>query len=390
MQDPASIASLAIFGVLSIVAFLFLLFFAVPLTAAVIASISPSASIINSALYIGNVWHTRLHPRKHAFTYPIFMFALDLEELDAFQQTIWPLSIWVAKFRETDHLKNEEGLRKPNGGRSGTSQTNGNDAKGLRDSDCNSIVNRVFRLVAQRTSNKFKPNLERHRVMILTHLCYYGYNFNPVSFYYVIDKKSDEIVAVIGEVSNTPWTEMHCYVLHPDSVDKVETKTKSDNHGQVLSRKVAYSFPKEFHVSPFMEMDYWYDWSFFGVPGTPRAVTDNAVVSSEKGNTSPMPITVINTLRRRGNDRIDFTAKLVMESHPITPFQIAWQMIRLPVFCMIIQIWIHYQAALLFLKGIVYIPHPEESETTASRIIATVMVPFFAIRDLVNPKCKTA
>ena len=157
------------------------------------------------------------------------------------------------------------------------------------------------------------------------------------------------------------------------------TKTESTE----LFTKVAYSFPKEFHVSPFMEMDYWYDWTFVGVPVAPVAAGDGATTSSN-------PITVVNTLRKRGNDRIDFTAKLIMESHSIAPFQIFWQMIKLPVFCMIIQIWIHYQAALLFMKGVVYIPHPEESETTASRIIATIMIPFFKIRDFLNPKSKTA
>mmetsp|Transcript_733 Transcript_733/g.1628 ORF Transcript_733/g.1628 Transcript_733/m.1628 type:complete len:80 (-) Transcript_733:497-736(-) len=79
-----------------------------------------------------------------------------------------------------------------------------------------------------------------------------------------------------------------------------------------------------------------------------------------------------------------------MDSNPITPFGILLQVIKLPFFCAIIQVWIHYQAALLFLKGIVYIPHPEGSETTASKVIATIMVPFFAIRDFVNPKCKIA
>ncbi len=312
------------------------------------------------------------------------MFALDLEELNSFEQAIWPLSIWVAKFRDTDHLKNGEGLEQCSGGHSQSTEAIG---KVYRDSDCDPIVEKVLRLVAQKTNNKFKPSRESHRVMILTHLCYYGYNFNPVSFYYVVDKKSNEIEAVVGEVSNTPWTEMYCYVLHPESIDNVTTKSESSE----LFTKIAYSFPKEFHVSPFMEMDYWYDWTFLGVPGAPRSLSDNdAMARSEKSNPSSMPITVINTLRRRGNDRIDFTAKLVMESYSIKPLQIAWQMIRLPVFCMIIQIWIHYQAALLFLKGIVYIPHPEESETTASRIIATIMVPFFAIRDLVNPKSKTA
>ena len=317
------------------------------------------------------------------------MFALDLEELDAFQHTIWPLSVWVANFREIDHLKNGEGLQQPSGGDDLSSQTEENGDSKNRDGGCNSIGNRILRLVSQKTNSKFKPNLENHRVMILTHLCYYGYNFNPVSFYYVIDKKENEIAAVVGEVSNTPWTEMYCYVLHPDSIDNV--KTQSNNDARALLRKTEYSFPKTFHVSPFMEMDYWYDWSFIGVPGAPRAAGDSAaVLPYDKSITSSMPITVINTLRRRGNDRIEFTAKLVMESNSITPFQIVWQMLKLPVFCMVIQIWIHYQAALLFLKGVVYIPHPQAKETTASLVIANIMVPFFAIRDYVNPKSKDA
>ena len=48
---------------------------------------------------------------------------------------------------------------------------------------------------------------------------------------------------------------------------------------------------------------------------------------------------------------------------------------------MIIQIWIHYEALWLFVKGVTFIPHPDASETTASRIIATIMTPFFAIQE---------
>jgi DUF1365 family protein len=200
-------------------------------------------------------------------------------------------------------------------------------------------------------------------------LSYYGYNFNPVSFYYIVCKKTNQLTALVGEVSNTPWTEMYCYVLHPDSVDQVQTKIKEIGQRQQYN----YSFPKTFHVSPFMEMDYWYDWAFVGIPSSPES-----------------SLTVINTLRRRSNDQIAFTAKLLMEAQDITPFAVAWQMIRFPVFCMIIQFWIHYQAFWLFLKGIVYVPHPDESETTVSKIIATIMTPVFAIRDRISSKSKTA
>ncbi|OEU19440.1 DUF1365-domain-containing protein [Fragilariopsis cylindrus CCMP1102] len=325
--------------------------------------------MINSALYTGRVWHTRLHPKKHAFTYPIFMFALDLEELAEFRNTLWPLSTWLVKFRETDHLKNGEGIM-------------GNNNQDRSRSPPQSHENKTNYSIAEKTNSKFQPTLQTHRVMILTHLCYYGYNFNPVSFYYIIDKKSknnNDIAAIVGEVSNTPWLQQYCYVLHPDSIDKVKTNIQHDDDNddddddEQMKKKVEYSFPKAFHVSPFMEMDYFYDWSFIGIPGA-----------------SSKSVTVVNTLRRRNNNRIEFTAKLIMESNPITPFRVAKQMIIFPVYCMIIQIWIHYQAILLFLKGVVYIPHPLGSETAASAIIAKIMIPFFVIQDYFKPKTKSA
>lgn len=323
------------------------LFVAFPLIVAVVATFQNSArGFRNSKLYVGRVWHTRLQPKRHGFDYPIFMFALDLEE--DFGNFLWPL----VQFREADHLKNGEELQpdKP------------------KD---NALVDRILRFVSTKTNGNFQPTLESHRVMLLTHLCYYGYNFNPVSFYYVVDKQTNELTALLGEVSNTPWTEMYCYVLHPSSIDKVQTNIK-----EIAKRtQYNYSFPKEFHVSPFMEMDYWYDWSFVGVPSS---IPDDS-----------SSLTVINSMRSRSSDQMVFIAKLIMESQNITPWSVAWQMIRFPVFCMIIQIWIHYQAAWLFIKGIVYIPHPEESETTASKMIASIMTPFFAIRDRINPKSKT-
>lgn len=343
---------------------------------------------LNSALYTGNVWHTRFHPKRHAFTYPIFMFSLDLEELDIFHEILWPLS-WLVNFREKDHLKNGEGITKSDQGK------------------CD-LAQRIMRLVADKTNNKFMPTLQTHHVMILTHLCYYGYNFNPVSFYYIIEKKSGErnkldaknnenknrndIAAIVGEVSNTPWLEQYCYVLHPDSVDRVETKIQQ-SQAQKKYYEYFFRFPKEFHVSPFMEMNYFYDWSFIGIPRA--AATTQACVSpgSHDDNKEPSknPITVVNSLRRRSNDRMEFTAKLVMQCNPVTPFQVAWQIIRFPIYCIIIQIWIHYQAVLLFLKGIVYIPHPMGIETTASVVIAKIMIPFFAMKDYYgNPKSKIA
>lgn len=98
------------------------------------------------------------------------------------------------------------------------------------------------------------------QILLLTHLSYYGYCFNPVSFYYILKKGassigsagstanadkgasskfSDEnIEAIVAEVSNTPWNEMKCYVLHPDSEDMMQVK---DGRSRKLSAEIDWN-----------------------------------------------------------------------------------------------------------------------------------------------------
>jgi DUF1365 family protein len=107
------------------------------------------------------------------------------------------------------------------------------------------------------------------KVLLVTHLMYYGYCFNPVSLYYVLKPTttdiSDPIIeAIVVEVSNTPWNETSIYVLHQDSVDvsecSVTTQQCKENGFSAPSHR--YKFRKNFHVSPFMTMDPDYDWTF--------------------------------------------------------------------------------------------------------------------------------
>src|SRR5206468_5397577 len=51
--------------------------------------------------------------------------------------------------------------------------------------------------------------------------------------------------AVLAEVTNTPWSERHAYVL-----------SQTGEHGRVLSGRST----KALHVSPFMGMDHEYEW----------------------------------------------------------------------------------------------------------------------------------
>ena len=278
----------------------------------------------HSSLYLGRVSHTRLLPKVHGFAYPIFCFGIDLDRIDEFHRAIGPLS-WIVRLRDVDHLRNGEG-------------------------GPGTLAERVRLLVASKTKG-----LEYSRILLVTHLAYYGYCFNPVSFYYLLND-SNETQAIVAEVSNTPWNELHCYVLHASSSDTTESKKK----GPIQS----YVFPKTFHVSPFMEMDYCYHWNFEAV----------------RNDTMNMDM----TLQRK--DTVHFRASLKLDRVGLDPFQIAKQLTLYPVYCAWLQLWIHIQAFYLFYKGIAYQPHPEGSETTMSLLIGKAMVPLFALQAWIKRK----
>lgn len=301
-----------------------------------------------SSILVGRVWHTRFHPTKHAFTYPLFMFGLDISALEknavdqstdanrVWNQYMWPLSA-IMNFRASeDHLTNGEG--------------------GSGDI---ALSQRVCKVIQERTKGKFQPTPKTHVIYLVTHLSYYGYCFNPVSFYYIMEPTSKQIVAVVGEVSNTPWIEQHSYVLHTESVDQVKVQQKTD--------KLNYLFPKNFHVSPFMEMTYNYDWLF-----DPWANDKSWCITT--------------AMKRISDGVLQFTATMRVAPQGLNPLVLAWQLARFPMYCMIIQIWIHYEAFWLFVKGVTFQPHPTGAETTASRVIGNIMTPLFAFKDMLDGK----
>jgi DUF1365 family protein len=272
------------------------------------------------------------------------MACIDLDDSGSgFQQEMYPLSNLMS-LRDQDHYKNNEGT--PSGAPNNQS-----------------LAQRTLNLVSERTETKFQPSLKTHSIKLLTHLCYYGYCFNPVSFYYLQNRADNVIEAVVAEVSNTPWNEMQCYVLHKDSVDmsKVQSSRRhKERHG------TNYLFPKTFHVSPFMDMEHYYDWTFW-----------------EFDASKPMDNLAISTSMYK-EKQLWFNAFLEMNNLGCHPYMWAWQLISYPMFCMMIQIWIHYEAFWLFLKGVQYVAHPQGSETAASRIIGNMMIPFFVVKGWID------
>ncbi|GAB5354781.1 hypothetical protein AAMO2058_000148800 [Amorphochlora amoebiformis] len=283
------------------------------------------------ALYDGRVWHKRYTPAVHAFNYSLYMVLVDLDRVEVEFRGLWPLvstSWWAcARFLERDHLKDIP--LKP--GQEGAT-----------------LADRVRDLVHARTGQRPEGSIQ-----LLTNLEYYGYCFNPVSFYYCHDKEG-KLMSVVSEVSNTPWEEMHCYVLHPDSKDV-------DNSRMVHSAKAPYTnrylFKKDFHVSPFMDMHHSYDFSFHS-PGNTLQV-----------NTSMFK-----------EDKRWFSATLKLRRREWRWWNMLMLLVYFPWMTIYIQVLIHWEAVRIWRKGVPFHPHPEGTQTWASVIIGAMMTPLFMLR----------
>ena len=167
----------------------------------------------NSAIYTGQIRHRRHSGGEHAFTYPIAMLYVDLDELPTVFNDV---PFWSAKrpalgwFREKDFLSNEVG-------------------KTLRQRVNNVVYN---------ATGKYPSG----PVRLLAHPRYFGIGINPISCFYCYKADGITLQTMIAEVTNTPWRERIAYVL-PCEPDKKQQNVH---------------FDKKMHVSPFnpMAMDY--------------------------------------------------------------------------------------------------------------------------------------
>lgn len=181
---------------------------------------------MNSGLYTGSVQHRRFRPAPHRFRFRLFMMYLDLDELPEALDGHW---LWSA--------------RRAAAARFVRADYHGDPTVPLAAA--------VRRTVEERTGRR-----PEGPIRLLTHLRYYGYCFNPVSFYYCFDAQGGHVDAILAEITNTPWGERHSYVLpRTPRMDGV----------------MRFRFAKDFHVSPFMPMDHRYDWRF-SPPGRRLAV----------------------------------------------------------------------------------------------------------------------
>jgi DUF1365 family protein len=272
---------------------------------------------MNSCLYECHIMHARLSPRRHQFAYRIFLFALDLDELDLLHRQLSPFSLERANlysFRDADFLPCHEPLHQ--GGSPGVA-----GASGLSGGSPPAPGTGVDRAPAPQLKQRVMDHAARHgvdltggRVVLVTLPRVLGYLFNPVSFYFCYNRDGQP-VAAIAEVTNT-FREMKPYFLGPG--------TQSAVRGGFRLR-----LPKHFYVSPYSDVDVAFDFTLRR-PGQDLSIRIDDFIGSERTLTTMLtgrrqPLTSWRLLR--------FTAK-----YPLITFRI----IAL----------IHWHAFLLWLKRV--------------------------------------
>ena len=257
---------------------------------------------MNSCLYEGHVGHRRSAPVEHAFRFSLFMVYLDLGELDSVFRGRWAWSTHgpsLAWFRRRDHL---------------------GDPAVLLDEAVRDLV------VERGHARPAGP------IRLLTHLRYFGYCMNPVSFYYCFDAGGKTVETIVAEVHNTPWGECHCYVL--PTADGVTAEDQWQ-----------FTFDKAFHVSPFMGMHQRYDWTF-AAPGEELPVKMRSI--------------------QRGD--VIHEASLAMVRRPMTGSNLARALVRYPLMTTKVVAGIYLQALRLWMKRVPFHAHPKhrgQVETTS-------------------------
>ncbi len=246
-----------------------------------------------SCIYRGHIRHRRFLPVSNAFRYGIFLMYVDLDELPHLFDGV---RCWS--------------FEKPNLASFHRRYYFGDPSIPLADA------------VRGAVRDKLGVVLDGP-IRLLTHFRYFGYCYNPVSFYYCFDAEGQSLKVIVAEITNTPWGERHAYFL-----DVGQHVHGTDQHFQWL-------FPKVFHVSPFMPMNVDYDWRF-SLPG--------------------------DALNIHMADRIEgrkhFDATLTLRRVDLSPRALTRVLLGYPALTTKVLAGIHWQAFRLWLKRTPFYEHP--------------------------------
>ena len=235
---------------------------------------------MNSCIYNGVVTHTRFKPIKHFLKYNTFSFYIDLDEIKKLDNDnpIFSYNRFnIFSFYDKDH--------------------------GDRDG-------KPLKIWVLDNLKKFNINENINKIKLLCYPRIFGYVFNPLSVFYCYEDNS--LKAIFYEVKNT-FNEQHTYIFKVKD-NKIEQKCK-----------------KKFYVSPFMDMDTYYNFKLLNP-------NEKLSISIKQTDKEDVVLTAVQTGTRK-----EFTFK-----------QLIINFFRYPLMSIKIISAIHFEALLLWKKGAIY------------------------------------
>lgn len=244
-------------------------------------------TVLRSGLYSGSVFHRRFRPRGHYLKHSLFQLHLDLDELESLDRNLRLFSLNgfnLFSFRPEDH---------------------GDGTGDLRG-------------WAQARAAEAGVDLSGGAVSILSIPRILGHAFNPISVYFCRDRTGG-LAALIYQVNNT-FGERHSYVIAVDDPSASVVRQVCD---------------KNFHVSPFMDLDMIYH---FAVQPPGQSVSVRVDASDPEG---PRISTAFTGDRR-----------------PLTDGALLRAFLSQPLMTLKVVVAIGWGALRLWAKGIAYRPRP--------------------------------
>lgn len=251
----------------------------------------------NNILF-GNVMHGRLFPKKNKFNYSIYYLSIPLSKRNN-------LPIAYNRFAPMSFYDRDHGA--------------------CDGSDLNDWVKSIL--------SDYNIDKADGEIVLICMPRIFGYVFNPVSFWLCHDK-SGAIRAIICEVHNT-FGERHSYLCaHPNQ--------------RPVSKSDIFEGNKVFHVSPFLEREGHYDFTF-------DLTDENARI-------------VINYYDAQGDKKLItslFGEFKLMSSKNTSKAFWAYPLITVKAITLI-----YWQALKIIAKGIRYISRPEQMKKRISAVWA--------------------